>query len=314
MARLAYIYDPVFEQHNPGAGHPESPQRLNSIQDYLNRHSFFNRAELIPPHPATREQLQLIHSEEYINFVLSQSGIDGAVLDGGDTRLNSTSVEAALLAAGAAVQAVELVFNQNYDKVFAAVRPPGHHALTANAKGFCVFNTIALCAAFALQERRASKILIVDWDVHHGNGTQEMFYDNGQVFYLSLHQSPFFPMTGRQDETGTASGAGFTKNIPLSSGKTDDDYARILEQALLDIEKTFVPDLVLISAGFDAHELDPIGGMQLTEDGFYKLTELVSRFAQRHSNGRIISFLEGGYHLQGLPASVYKHLQCLLKH
>lgn len=314
MARLAYIYNPVFEQHNPGAGHPESPQRLRSIQDYLSKHSFFNRAELISPSSATKEQLLLIHSEEYIDFVLRHSGIDGAVLDGGDTRLSSASVDAALLAAGAAVQAVELVFNQNYDKVFAAVRPPGHHALTANAMGFCVFNNIALCAAYALQKRLVSKILIVDWDVHHGNGTQDMFYDNEQVFYLSLHQSPFYPMSGRQDETGTASGAGFTKNIPLPSGRTDDDYARILEKALLDIEQIFVPELVLISAGFDAHKLDPIGGMLLTENGFYKLTELVSRFAQRYANGRVISFLEGGYHLQGLAESVYKHLQCLLKH
>ena len=314
MARLAYIYDTLFTLHDPGAGHPESPRRLQSIQAYLKKQGFFNRADLMSCLPATREQLMLAHSAEYIDFVMSFRGIEQGVLDNGDTRLSADSVDAALLAAGAAFKAVELVFNQNYDKVFVAVRPPGHHALRDSAMGFCIFNNIALCAAYALENSDVKKVLIVDWDVHHGNGTQAAFYDNPHVFYLSLHQSPFYPMSGRAEETGSGKGAGCTMNIPLPSGCSNDDYVRALENALLAIEQTFVPDLVLISAGFDAHRDDPIGGMLLTEEGFYKMTELTARFAQRHANGRIISFLEGGYHLSALPSSVSRHLQCLIKH
>ncbi len=314
MARLAYIFNALFTEHDPGAGHPESPERLHSIQTYLKKNGFFNRMDEVSCLPASKEQLRLIHSADYIDFVLSFRGKKEAVLDHGDTRLSAGSVDAALLAAGAALNAVELVFDQHYDKVFAAVRPPGHHALRDSAMGFCVFNNIALCAAYALKKKYVKKILIVDWDVHHGNGTQAAFYDNPHVFYLSLHQSPFYPMSGRADETGSGKGKGFTMNIPLLSGCRDDDYVHVLEHALLEIEETFSPDLVLISAGFDAHRDDPIGGMLLTEEGFYKITELTARFAQRQANGRIISFLEGGYHLSALPSSVSRHLQCLLKH
>ncbi len=314
MARLAYIYDTLFTQHDPGAGHPESPKRLQHIQGYLKKQGFFNRADLMNCLPATREQLMLAHSAEYIDFVLSFRGKEEALLDSGDTRLSADSVDAALLAAGAAIKAVDLVFEQQYDKVFAAVRPPGHHALRDSAMGFCVFNNIALCAAYALKNRMVKKVLIVDWDVHHGNGTQAAFYDNPYVFYLSLHQWPFYPMSGRAEETGTGKGMDFTMNIPLSSGCGNEEYVQALEKAFLKIEPFFTPDLVLISAGFDAHRDDPIGGMLLTEEGFYKITELTARFAQRHANGRVISFLEGGYHLSALPSSVSRHLQCLLKH
>lgn len=314
MARLAYIYDNLFVAHDPGPGHPESPNRLKSIQRFLSERGFFSRAELVNPKPIDPELLHLIHDPGYVDFVLQHRGIDRALLDEGDTIVNGKSVDAALLAAGAAVQAVNLVLDQGYDKVFAAVRPPGHHAVKESAMGFCIFNNIAIAAAYALQSKKISKILILDWDVHHGNGTQAAFYESDRVFYLSLHQSPFYPMTGSAEETGSGPGKGYTLNIPLSAGRNDDDYAVILEKAFMQIEQNFKPDLVLISAGFDALNVDPIGGMQLTEDGFYKLTEMTARFAARYANGRIISFLEGGYHLQGLAHSVHKHLQCLLKH
>ena len=308
------MYDPLFLKHDPGYGHPETPQRLQSIQSYLENRGFFDRAELIQPEPVTREDLKLIHSEEYIDFVLKQAGRENVVLDYGDTRLSEESVEAALLAAGSALKAIDLIYDDNFDKVFAAVRPPGHHAVKNSAMGFCVFNNIALCAAYAIKSEKATRVLIVDWDVHHGNGTQDMFYTSDQVFYLSLHQYPFYPMTGKAEESGVNSGAGYTMNCPLSHGTNDDEYVRILDEALEEIERHFIPDLVLISAGFDAHAADPIGGMLVSEQGFYKLTEIVARFAQRHSNGRIISFLEGGYNLRELPHSVYKHLLCMLKH
>ncbi len=314
MARLAIVYDALFEAHDPGPGHPESPQRLQRIMTTLQSRGMFNRATIVRPKSATSEQLSWIHSKKYIEFVLRHQGEEGVVLDSGDTRLSARSVDAALLAAGAAVTAVDLVFQQSFDKVFAAVRPPGHHARPEAAMGFCVFNSIALAAQYAKNTYDISKILIVDWDVHHGNGTQEIFYHSNTVFYLSLHQYPLFPMTGKREETGAGTGKGFTLNIPLPPGQTDTDYVRVLEQALTTVETRFQPELVLISAGFDAFHADSIAGMLLTEDGFYKLTELVARFARKHANGRIISFLEGGYHLQGLANSVNKHLQCLLKH
>ena len=314
MGKLAYLYHPLFEEHNPGAGHPESPQRLQNIQTFLEHKGFFQKCTMRQPTPATKDLLALNHDPVYIDFILRQKGAPRQIVDGGDTVLSAFSVDAALLAAGAAIKAVDLIFDEGYDKVFAALRPPGHHALYDRAMGFCVFNNIAIAARYALKFKNLQRILIIDWDVHHGNGTQEAFYDDPAVFYLSLHQFPFYPMSGTKSETGRGAGAGFTRNIPLSAGSTDDTYVQNLEQALHDLEKTFQPRLILISAGFDAYYQDPIGGMHVTEQGFYKLTEITARFAQRHCEGHIISFLEGGYHLQGLAECVHKHLMCMLKH
>ncbi len=313
MGRLAYLYSELFKAHNPGPGHPESPKRVTILTDYLKKQGFFNRAELLAPDTVSLKQLEAIHTQRYIEFVMKHRGLEQAVLDNGDTCISADSVDAALLAAGAGIKAVELILDEQYDKVFAAVRPPGHHALPESAMGFCVFNNVAVCAAYALS-RNISRILIVDWDVHHGNGTQEVFYNSDQVFYLSMHQSPFYPMTGQADEKGRDAGSGYNMNIPLVYGQDDRAYVQALEEALKQIEINFKPELVLISAGFDAHQEDPIGGMQVTDEGFYKLTEIVSRFAQRHANGKVISFLEGGYHFSALSRSVYRHLNCLLKH
>ena len=313
MGRVAYLYDPLFLDHDPGPGHPESPERLRAIQEHLTARGMFEKIDIRPPPPVGRDDLALIHSEQYIDHVLKHRGIGPAVLDGGDTIISKASVDAALVAAGAATESVHLVFEQDYDHVFAATRPPGHHARPQSAMGFCIFNNIALCAAYALQSQVLSRVLIVDWDVHHGNGTQEMFYASDQVYYLSMHQAPFYPLTGNEGEVGVGPGHGFTKNIPLPAGKTDDHYVSVLERALSDIEESFKPELVLISAGFDAHIADPIGGMQLTEDGFGKMTELVAGVARRHAEGRIISFLEGGYDQQALASCVERHLGVLLE-
>lgn len=313
MARLAYIQHPYFEKHDPGAGHPESPERVRAIQAYLQRKGFFERVQRFEPSTADRDFLTLNHAPEYIEYILRQKGKERVVLDGGDTILNPYSVEAALFAAGSAMLAVDLTFEQNFDRVFAAVRPPGHHAEFDRAMGFCIFNNIALAARYALKKGYAQKILIVDWDVHHGNGTQHAFYENRSVFYFSIHQYPLFPMTGLKNETGRGEGLGFTKNVPLAYGQGDEKYVAVMEETLTELDEKFHPDLILISAGFDAHKDDPIGGMQVTTEGFYKLTELVCRFANRTCNGRIISFLEGGYNLKALSESVYQHLLCLLK-
>ena len=314
MGRLAFIYHPLFEQHNPGYGHPESPLRVKRIYAYLKNNGFLRRLSEIIPQAAGKQQLALIHDVSYIQKILRLNGKEHAILDGGDTVLNAHSVEAALFAAGAGITAVNLIVNQGYDKVFAAVRPPGHHAKADRAMGFCIFNNIAVTARYAQRFANLKKILIIDWDVHHGNGTQTAFYSDPSVFYLSLHQYPFYPMSGRPEEKGSGSGLGFTRNIPLPAGSGDAAYINALEAALPEIEKIFRPQLILISAGFDAYFNDPIGGMQITEEGFYKLTEITARFAQRNCNGRVISFLEGGYHPDGLAKCVYRHLNCLLKH
>ena len=314
MGKLAFIYHPLFEKHNPGAGHPERPQRVTHIVNYLQLKGFWDKASHFTPPDAEAAQVELVHTETYRQFVEKHRGVEQGVLDGGDTIVNEYSVDAAFAAAGAAIQAVDLILNDHFDKVFAAVRPPGHHAEADQAMGFCLFNNVALAARYAQQCGLAKKALIIDWDVHHGNGTQHIFYYDDTVFYLSLHQYPFYPGTGRVDEIGSAKGRGYTMNIPLSAGADDTVYIRKLEEALEQIASRFEPDLVLISAGFDAHIDDPLGGMRVTDSGFYKMTEMAAHFAQKYSNGRVISLLEGGYNLDALALSVYRHVSCLLKH
>ncbi len=314
MGRLAVVYHEIFQKHFPGAGHPERPERLQAILDFLEEKNFLSRVDLFQPKAIEPEALHLVHSTTYVEHILSLDGQNEVILDGGDTVLSTHSVQAALHAVGAGAKALQLMFEENYDKVFAAVRPPGHHAEPERAMGFCVFNNVAITARLAQKEKYAQKVLIVDWDVHHGNGTQHAFYKDPTVFYFSIHQFPLFPMSGLASESGQGAGQGFTLNVPLSYGQGDQQYVEVFEQSLLTIERSFKPDLVLISAGFDAHLHDPIGGMRVTSDGFYKLTEIVAQFANRHCNGRIISFLEGGYHLQALAESTYQHLLCLLKH
>lgn len=314
MGKLAYIYHPTYTLHDPGAGHPECPARLKSIQSFLEHNGFLNRVEQFQPEAADRTILGLVHLKSYLDLLDKNQGIDYAVLDAGDTIVNQYSVDAALLSAGAAVKAVDLVSLGGFDKAFAAVRPPGHHAEAGQAMGFCLINNIAVAAAYALHTKQYRRVLIIDWDVHHGNGTQHIFYDRNDVFYLSLHRYPFYPGTGKKDEIGTGDGQEYTMNIPLNSGMDDTVYINQLDSALVKIEKKFEPDLILISAGFDAHEMDPLGGMQVTDEGYYKMTELAARFAQKHCAGKIISLLEGGYNLSALASSVHQHLNCLLKH
>jgi acetoin utilization deacetylase AcuC-like enzyme len=313
MRRLAYLYDPIFLEHDPGPAHAECPARLRTVQEYLTAQNVFSRADLRSCPPATREQLMLIHTEDYIDFVLKHRGVEQAMLDDGDTFISSASVDAALVAAGTAIEAVDLVFNQDYDSVFAAVRPPGHHARPGQAMGFCIFNNIALCAAHALRTRDIDQVLIVDWDVHHGNGTQEMFYTRDDVYFLSIHQSPFYPRTGAEGEMGSGPGLGYTRNIPRLARKDDAHYVDQLRLALEEVASICQPQLVLISAGFDAHAADPIGGMKLSEQGFLEMTRLLTDFAHSHAHGRIISFLEGGYDHPALAKCVNTHLQGLME-
>jgi acetoin utilization deacetylase AcuC-like enzyme len=313
MEQIGFISGQVFLEHKPGEFHPERPERLQAIESHLKTTGLWNQLKHYPPISSTKEFVSLAHTKSLVEYNLAQSGKENFVIDG-DTILSSKSIDVALQAAGAGILAVDLIFKQKqHSKIFAAVRPPGHHAEKNRSMGFCVFNNIAIAAAYAIEKKYIKKALIIDWDVHHGNGTQDIFYKQNDVFYFSIHQSPLFPGTGLKDETGHGSGKGFTLNVPLSAGQGDKIYLEVLKESLFQIEQIFSPDLVLISAGFDAHVSDPIGGMNVTENGFAELTTEVVKFADKHCNGKIVSMLEGGYNLNGLAASVNSHLKILNK-
>jgi acetoin utilization deacetylase AcuC-like enzyme len=222
------------------------------------------------------------------------------------------SLRAAYLAAGAGVNAVDALMAGAVEHVFCAVRPPGHHAESAHAMGFCFFNNVAIAARYAQKAHGIRRVLIVDWDVHHGNGTQHAFYDDGSVLFFSTHQYPYYPGTGHAEEVGEGAARGLTVNVPMASGSGNTEYLEVFEQVLVPAADKFRPEFVVISAGFDAHKDDPLAGMALTENGYAALTGIVAEIARKHSHGRILSCLEGGYNLAALAASVEQHLVTLL--
>jgi len=253
----------------------------------------------------------MIHDADYIAGLSRAFAAGVRVLDGGDTAVSRDSLTAAQYAAGAAVSAVRFIEKKQGNKVFCAVRPPGHHAERNRAMGFCIYNNIALAARFARKTGLAENVLILDWDVHHGNGTQHQFESDPNIFYYSIHQYPFYPGSGSETETGLGRGAGYTLNRPLAAGSDDQDYLQSFGRDLARIAGRFRADLVLISAGFDAHRDDPLAGMLLTENGFRSMTEMAIEYAEKFAGGRIISMLEGGYNLPALARCVLTHIRCL---
>jgi acetoin utilization deacetylase AcuC-like enzyme len=264
--------------------------------------------------PASDESIARVHDEDYIEYVRGGYASGIRILDIGDTVISEKSAEAALYAAGACMMGIDLLKDESANRVFCAVRPPGHHAERDQARGFCLFNNIAIAARYAQDTGLAEKILIIDWDVHHGNGTQQAFEEDDSVFYYSMHQYPFFPGSGAGTECGRGIGTGFTLNRPLPGGTENSAYIEAFEADLGDIENQFKADLVLISAGFDAHRDDPMAGMRVTEEVFRRFTELTAGYAWRHCQGKILSILEGGYNLRALGDSVFAHLDCMIKH
>jgi acetoin utilization deacetylase AcuC-like enzyme len=313
MGRVGYVSHPAYLLHDMGRSHPESPERLRAIRAQLEISGTWSRLHQVVPRRAERKWIELVHRSSYVESLEHRSPSRGYVSLDPDTSMSPETLNAAYLAAGGALAAVDAIMNHEIDQAFCAVRPPGHHAEADRAMGFCFFNTVAIAARYIQQHHGLQKVLIVDWDVHHGNGTQHTFYDDPTVMFLSTHQYPHYPGTGRATETGEGKGKGLTINVPLSGGQGDAEYQEIFQNVLVPAAATFQPECIFISAGFDAHRDDPLAGMALTERGYADLTAIVSEIAKTYAGGRIISCLEGGYHLQALAGSVEQHLLALLE-
>jgi len=300
-------------EHVMDPGHPESPERLKAIYQMLDRKDVKNPWIMIKPRNATREELEMIHIPAYIDLVASTSGKPHFRLDM-DTSTSAQSYEAALLAAGGLIELTKATLEGHLDNGFALVRPPGHHAEANKAMGFCLFNNVAIAAKSALKDFGLQRILIVDWDVHHGNGTQNSFYEDPHVLYVSTHRYGFFyPGTGAAAEVGRGRGEGFTVNIPLPTGCTDSDYGIFFDSILKPIALEFKPELVLVSAGFDTHHDDPLGGMEVTPEGYARMTQILMEIANVTAQGKLVLTLEGGYSISGERDSVKAVLQELLQ-
>ena len=301
LARTALLRSPRFLGHDTGS-HPENPRRLQAIEAELTRTGLLDHRPDVPFGPAPIEALERVHDPRYVAAVHAVAAEGGAWLDA-DTMIGPDSVDVARLAVGAAVAAVDAVLDGTAPRAFALVRPPGHHATPRRGMGFCLFNSIACAAAHALA-RGLERVLVVDWDVHHGNGTQDAFYDTDRVLFCSVHQSPLYPGTGAAAERGTGAGEGFTLNLPLPPGQDDGTYRRVFDDRLLPAARDYRPELVLVSAGFDAHAADPLAQMALTEDGFADLARRVAALADETCDGRLVAILEGGYDPTALARSV----------
>ncbi len=308
-----FLYHPDCLKHDMGYGHPESPDRLRAILSRLEAGGLLDRLTKIDPVAASDNWITLIHEPAYVTSLKTRAPVGGRVSLDPDTSISAGSLSAAYLAVGAALAAVDAIMNGLVQNAFCAVRPPGHHAERDRAMGFCLFNNVAIAARYAQRRHGLARVLIVDWDVHHGNGTQQAFYEDPSVLFFSTHQYPYYPGTGRATDCGEGKGEGLTINVPMSPGQGDEDYREVFEQVLVPAADRFKPDFVLISAGFDAHRDDPLAGMALTEEGYGTLSRIVLGLARRHCQGRVLSCLEGGYNLQALSASVERHLLAMLE-
>ena len=298
---LILISSPRFAEHQTPPGHPERPERAQVMNAVAARWRS-QGGEVVAPREATHEQLERVHDPHYVQRISELR--DRAVALDPDTYTSPESYEVALLAAGAAVDAVERTMSGTHTSTLALVRPPGHHAEEAHAMGFCLFNNVAVAAAHARHALGARRVAIVDYDVHHGNGTQHIFDRDPSVLYISTHQYPYYPGTGAADEIGTGAGEGFTVNLPLESGSIDADFHHVFERVALPVLRQFAPDLILVSAGFDAHERDPLATMRATEGGFAAMTSALRHVADETCRGRLALVTEGGYDLKALEASL----------
>ena len=308
--KAGLIYDPIYLEHDTG-DHVENARRLVTALSYLKETGIKEKLTCLPPRPALLEELEMIHAPEYISYVKSKAEKGGGWLDP-DTVMSPRSYEAALYAAGGLLVAVEEVMKGEVDNAFALVRPPGHHAIYDRAMGFCIFNNMAVAAKFALSRFNLKRVLIADFDVHHGNGTQDAFYADPKVLYFSTHQYPFYPGTGWMDETGTGEGEGTTVNFPMAAGWSDEEYLRAFNEVLVPVARRFQPQLILVSAGFDAHWADQLAMMRVTITGFAQMVMILKNLAAELCQGRLIFTLEGGYNLQVVASSIKAVFDVLL--
>jgi len=312
MARTGFVYHSDYLKHDMGVGHPESPDRLRAIVSRLKAGGVLDRLVLIEPTSVADEWITQVHEALYLTGIKSRAPVSGRVSLDPDTSISAGSLPAAYLAAGGVLAAADAIMAGTVEHAFCAIRPPGHHAESDRAMGFCLFNNVAIAARYLQRRHGVARVLIVDWDVHHGNGTQHTFDDDPSVLFFSTHQYPHYPGTGRATERGKGKGEGLTINVPMSAGQGDEDYREIFERVLVPAADAYKPEFVLISAGFDAHRDDPLASMGLTEEGYATLTGIVAGIARRHSKSRVLSCLEGGYNLNALAASVERHVVALL--
>jgi len=301
-----------YTEHLTGQGHPEQPGRVTAILDRLKADGLFRKAREITPRLATDDEILRCHSPDYLRIVNEDVTEGLHRLSTGDTPISPRSLAIARLAAGGLLAAVDEVLAGRVRNAFAVVRPPGHHATPKKGMGFCLFNNVAIAARHAQKKHGVGRVLIADWDVHHGNGTQDIFYEDGSVLFFDTHQHPLYPGTGAATETGKGVGAGLTINCPFPAGSGCKEIVGAFREKLVPAAEAFRPDLVLVSAGFDSRIDDPLGGFTLTDDDFAELTGIVKEIAAKHCGGRLVSSLEGGYNLAGLASAAASHVRALL--
>ncbi len=311
MNKTGYIYHPLYLKHETEP-HPENPGRLEAISARLEAFDMYSSLLSLDPRPAEEIEVSANHDPGYVKDLKRKCEAGVHSLDA-DTVISRDSYSAAMLSAGAGITAVDSIMNKQCRNAFCAVRPPGHHAESERGMGFCLFNNVAITARYAIEQWEMNRVFIFDWDVHHGNGTQNSFYKDSNVYYSSIHQYPFYPGTGSDDETGSGDGLGATLNFPLRPFEDDETYIDIVRNKLIPEIQKFGPDIILISAGFDAHEDDPLAQMNVSTECYGEMTELLTQVAAEVCDGRMVSLLEGGYNHQALADSVLSHLQALQK-
>ena len=314
MKKTGFLYDELFLLHDTGSYHPETSERLISIYKGIDDAGLLPKLTLLKAKRADMEWIEMVHDHAYIRRFEELCLAGNRMFDYPDNQMCIDTFETALLAVGGILNAADLVMKGDLDNVFCAVRPPGHHAEKNKAMGFCYFNNVAVAAKYIRQKWLIKKVMIVDFDVHHGNGTQHLFEQDPSVFYYSIHEHPSFayPGTGREFEYGTGEGYGFTKNSPALPGWGDEEYKRLIENDLLPAFERFEPEVIIVSAGFDAHIDDDMSDIKLTTDGFSWIMRKIYNMAEKYSGGRIVSVLEGGYSLARLPELAKNHVEILL--
>ena len=300
-----------YKDHITGPGFPESPERLDAILEHLESTGLINDLDIVEPLRKDKDFCKLVHDDEYITRVRQACELGAPIVDTGDNPISKNSYDTALLAVGGITEAVDKIFTGKANNAMALLRPPGHHAEKSMAMGFCLFNNVAIAARYAQQNYEVERVAIIDFDVHHGNGTQHTFESDPTVMYASLHQYPFYPGTGATEEMGIGDGKGTTINYPLNYGVGDNEFIDIFNNSLSDKILKYNPGLIIVSAGFDAHIDDPIGGLSVTTKGYYDISNILMNIADEVCGGKIMSSLEGGYNLKALAESVEAHLLAL---